>query len=84
MGTEHVCKYCGDTFHCEEDGCATPAGAAVCAKCNRWYFGHHNDVFNRSKRDPAYAALIERIMARQRGERSCIGSLQIRQPETCA
>ena len=64
IGTEHVCPKCGDQYLCDEDGCAVLAAAAVCPKCNEWFVQHYFNVYNRCKRDPVYAAKIERIMAR--------------------
>jgi hypothetical protein len=81
IGTEHVCPTCKVPYFCDEDDCAVPPGAGQCPKCNQWFVQHYFNVYNRCKRDPFYAAKIDRIMARQLGERSCIGSLQIRQPE---
>ena len=68
IGTEHVCPKCGEHYFCDEDDCAIPAGAGDCPKCNRWFVQHYFNVYNRCKRDPVYAAKIERIMARQRGQ----------------
>lgn len=80
---DHVCHACGAHFTCDEpEECAVPMDACYCGKCNKWgvatyrngklTFGavvhHHDDTFNLCKRDPVYAAKIERIMARQRGQ----------------
>lgn len=82
IGTEHHCPKCGQSYVCEEDGCLL-GEAMECARCNEFALMHHSYCINRCKHEPELAAKIARISARQAG-RTCIGSLQIVQPEVCA